>query len=106
MLAAGSAAAGPPAMMMIAETITAREPRASPPRCTTSTRVAAVRRSAPWTISAEPLLTRNPIVAMSSTAGASTSDGASRRLMLSTNTTADAAIRSTALASAPIVSMR
>ena len=29
-LAAGSAAAGPPAMMMSAEAMTAREPRASP----------------------------------------------------------------------------
>ena len=31
MLAAGSATAGPPAMMMSAETMTASEPSASPP---------------------------------------------------------------------------
>ena len=39
------------------------------------------------------LLTRKPIVAIRSTVGASTSEGASSRLMLSTKTTAEAAIQ-------------
>ena len=105
-LATASAVLGPPAMMTSAEPITASAPTASPPRWRTSTRVASVLRSAPWTMRAEALLTANPADGHAEHGGGVDLDGARRRPMLSTITTAAAATSRTALASAPILSSR